>query len=147
MVIFSLFVTSPFARLQRLIYLNALASHFLLSNSESMSRATASSNKSLDGFLVAHTIVKNNRFGSPTRQTYGHTHTATNRHTHTHTHTHTQRKRSIPYDILHWFPASGWTRNFCLDYVELPWISFYNFNHNVKEAILFLKQVVTLNEI
>ena len=29
-------------------------------------------------------------------------------------------KRSVPYDILYWFSASGWTRNFRLDYVELP---------------------------
>ena len=28
--------------------------------------------------------------------------------------------RSIPYDILHWFPTSGWTRSIRLDYVELP---------------------------
>ena len=25
---------------------------------------------------------------------------------------------SIPYDILQWFPASGWTNNFRLDYIE-----------------------------
>ena len=29
-------------------------------------------------------------------------------------------KRPIPYDICIWFPASGWTRNFRLDYIELP---------------------------
>ena len=28
--------------------------------------------------------------------------------------------RSVPYDILLWFPASVWTRNIRLDYVELP---------------------------
>ena len=29
--------------------------------------------------------------------------------------------------------ASGWTCNFRLDYVELPGVRLYNFNHNVKE--------------
>ena len=29
-------------------------------------------------------------------------------------------QKSVPYVILHWLPASGWTRNFRLDYVELP---------------------------
>ena len=32
-------------------------------------------------------------------------------------------QRFVPYDIFHWFPASGWTRNFRLDYIELPWVS------------------------
>ena len=46
-------------------------------------------------------------------------------------------QRSVPYDILHWFPASGRTRNFRLDYIKLPWDSLYNYNH-------FLKQVLTV---
>ena len=28
--------------------------------------------------------------------------------------------RTVPDDILHWFPDSGWTRNFRLDYIKLP---------------------------
>ena len=37
-------------------------------------------------------------------------------------------KRSVPYDILLLFPASGWTRNFSLDYVELPRVNIFNRN-------------------
>ena len=32
---------------------------------------------------------------------------------------------------LHWFPTSGWTRTFHLDYIELPYVSLYNYNHRI----------------
>ena len=35
------------------------------------------------------------------------------------------------------FPASGWTGSFPLDYVELPRVSLYNFNYNIKEKFYF----------
>ena len=28
-------------------------------------------------------------------------------------------------------PASGWTRNFRLDYIELPWGRLIDYNHNI----------------
>ena len=40
-------------------------------------------------------------------------------------------QRSVPYDILHWFPASGWTRTFRLDYIELPWVRLNNSYRNI----------------
>ena len=39
--------------------------------------------------------------------------------------------------------ASGWTRNFRLDYIELPRASFNNFDNNIKEKLYF-KQVIKL---
>ena len=33
-------------------------------------------------------------------------------------------------------PATGWTRNFRLDDVELPWV--YNFNRNIKMVLVML---------
>ena len=36
-------------------------------------------------------------------------------------------------------PASGWTRNFRLDYVELPWV--YNFNRNMKMVLIMLYEI------
>ena len=47
--------------------------------------------------------------------------------------------RSVPYDILHCLPASGWTRDFRLDYIELPWGSLNDYNHNIIENFVFFK--------
>ena len=48
-------------------------------------------------------------------------------------------KRLIPYDIFLWFPASGWTRNFRLDYIELPEVCFIIVTVNIGEEIMFHK--------
>ena len=48
-------------------------------------------------------------------------------------------KRPIPYDIFLWFPASGWTRNFRLDYIELQWVNLNNVNrYIIMLLIMFL---------
>ena len=36
-------------------------------------------------------------------------------------------------------PASGWTSNFRLDYVELPWVSLNTFNRNIIMLLIMLK--------
>ena len=36
-------------------------------------------------------------------------------------------QRTARYDVLLWFPASGWTRNFRLDYIELSWVSLNDY--------------------
>ena len=40
-------------------------------------------------------------------------------------------QRSVPYDLLHWFPTSGWICTFRFNYIELLWVSLYNYNHNI----------------